>query len=69
MSKNYTEKEAAAKYGMSVHWYRRKRWSGGGPEYMKMDSSQGGRVLYSKAALDKYFKSKNQKSTSTTGKK
>ena len=32
-----TEKEASKITGLSVAWFQRKRWSGGGPPYVKFD--------------------------------
>lgn len=41
-----TEKEAAIRYGYSVHWFRRTRWEGNGPPFLKMNNSQTGRIFY-----------------------
>jgi predicted DNA-binding transcriptional regulator AlpA len=30
-----TEKEAARRTGLSVAWFQRKRWEGGGPPFIK----------------------------------
>ncbi len=65
--RNLTEKEAAERWGMSVHWYRRKRWSGGGPAYIKSSEGKGGKVLYPEEELEKFFTSKLRKSTSDPG--
>ena len=54
------EVEAAERYGLSVHWFRRARWSGNGPPYVKM----AGRCLYPIADTDAYFASKIRTSTS-----
>jgi hypothetical protein len=56
-----SEKEAAHRYCLSVHWFRRKRWFGNGPEYSKV---QGGKILYNIEATDKWFESFKTKSTS-----
>jgi hypothetical protein len=64
--RNLTEKEASERWGMSVHWYRRKRWSGGGPVYIKTDGKNGS-VLYPEEELEKFFASKLRKSTSDQG--
>ena len=48
---NLNEHEAAAQYGMSVHWYRRARWQGNGPKFIKLV----GAVLYPRAELEKFF--------------
>ena len=58
--KNLTESEASAEYGMSVHWYRRSRWAGDGPRFIKL----GGGVLYPRTELDAYFDARLVKSTS-----
>lgn len=60
---NIGEQEAALRYGPSVHWFRRARWAGGGPTYIKL----AGRVLYPVAELDKFFIGKFRKSTSDPG--
>jgi predicted DNA-binding transcriptional regulator AlpA len=60
IKKNLTEQEAADKYGMSVHWYRRARWQGDGPRFIKL----AGSVLYPVTELDAYFDSRLVKSTS-----
>jgi predicted DNA-binding transcriptional regulator AlpA len=33
----YSEKEAAKITGLSVYWFQRKRWEGGGPPFVKFD--------------------------------
>jgi len=58
---NLTEAEASEIFGMSVFWYRRKRWEGGGPAYIKMN---GGAVLYPRTELEKFFNDRLVKSTS-----
>lgn len=60
IKKNLTETEAADQYGMSVHWYRRSRWKGDGPRFIKL----GGAILYPVSELDAYFNSRLVKSTS-----
>lgn len=64
--KNLTEREAAAEYGLSVHWFRRMRWAGGGPDYIKTPG-RGGKVLYPRECLDRYFASRVRRSTSDGG--
>ncbi len=61
--KNLTETEASEEYGMSVHWYRRARWAGNGPEFIKL----GAAILYPRVNLDAFFSSRIRKSTSDTG--
>ncbi|KAB0669291.1 helix-turn-helix domain-containing protein [Oryzomonas sagensis] len=58
--KQLTESEASELYGLSVHWFRRKRWEGGGPVFRKV----GNRCYYERAALDDYFNSCTHKNTS-----
>lgn len=58
--KNLTETEASEQYGMSVHWYRRTRWTGDGPKFIKL----GGAVLYPVTELDAFFDARLVKSTS-----
>jgi len=62
MKLQINEYEAAERYSMSVHWFRRKRWSGGGPEFLKV----GSRCLYNIESTDAFFASKRQRSTSDT---
>lgn len=57
---NLDEHEAAAKYGPSVHWFRRARCVGGGPPFIKL----AGRVLYRDSDLRAYFDSKIRANTS-----
>lgn len=54
------EVEAAARYGLSVHWFRRARWEGTGPAFVKM----AGRCLYPIAGTDKFFEDRLVSSTS-----
>ncbi len=56
MSKNndkslMNEKQAALEYPYSVHWFRRARWAGMGPKFIKM----GAKVLYRIEDLEEYF--------------
>ncbi|GFE56399.1 AlpA family transcriptional regulator [Geobacter sp. AOG1] len=60
---NLNEVEAAERYGLSVHWFRRARWAGGGPQFIKM----GSKVLYPIAETDAFFKSRMRSSTSDPG--
>ena len=60
IKRNLNEKEAAAEYGGSVHWYRRARTYGGGPKFIKL----AGMVLYPRTELDEFFNSRLVKSTS-----
>ena len=61
LKRNLTETEASNEYGYSVHWYRRSRWTGTGPRYIKVD---GGGVLYPRSELDRFFDSRLVGSTS-----
>lgn len=60
IKKNLTEQEASEQYGMSVHWYRRARWAGDGPRYLKLS----GAVLYPVSELDEFFAERLVKNTS-----
>lgn len=60
IKRNLNETEAAAEYGMSVHWYRRSRWAGDGPRFIKL----GGAILYPRIELDAFFDARLVKSTS-----
>ena len=62
MSNLINEKEMAEMIGMSVHWLRRKRWSGGGIPFVKM--SDGGAVRYRREDGQIYVNSRMCKSTS-----
>ena len=55
------EKEASKLYGMSKAWFRRKRWEGGGPLFIKVGSRS---IRYQMSDLDEYFTSKKFHSTS-----
>jgi hypothetical protein len=46
------EKEAAAWYGLSIHWFRRARYTGHSPSYHKLN----GKVFYTVREIDKWFK-------------
>lgn len=56
---NVSEQEATA-WGPSVHWFRRARWQGDGPAFIKLKGS----VLYPVAELDRFFNARLVKSTS-----
>jgi hypothetical protein len=60
IKKNLTEQEAADIYGPSVHWFRRARWKGDGPRFIKL----AGSVYYPTTELDVYFNARLVKSTS-----
>ncbi len=60
IKKNLTETEASEQWGMSVHWYRRARWAGDGPKFIKLS----GAVLYPVSELEAFFNSRMVKSTS-----
>lgn len=57
---NIDEHEAARRYGPSVHWFRRARWAGGGPSFIKL----AGKVLYPVAELESFFAAHVVSSTS-----
>jgi len=55
------ENEASEIFGMSKAWFRRKRWEGGGPLFVKIG---GKSIRYQMSDLDDYFTSKKLHSTS-----
>ena len=57
---NVDEVRASAVYGPSVDWFRRARWKGDGPTYIKL----AGRVLYPVKELEAYFAARLVRSTS-----
>ena len=61
-SKLLNEKEVAAQIGMSVHWMRRKRLTGGGIPFLKM--SDHGAVRYDESAVEEYRRGRVRLSTS-----
>lgn len=67
MVRNITEKETARTWGVSVAWLRHKRREGGGPNFVKLDNSRCGKVLYPVEELDKYFTSKLTNSIKNDG--
>lgn len=50
-----SEKEAAVRYSLSSDWFKRMRWSGNGPPYIKINGN--GKLLYPIAETDEWFKS------------
>ena len=67
MSELLKEQEAAKLIGLSVHWLRRKRWSGGGIPYCKITEGPGGAVRYRQEDVEAFIASRVRKSTSDTG--
>lgn len=58
-----SEKQASARYGFSLSWFRRKRWEGGGPLYVKIGHS----VRYPAKELETFFEGRGLvNSTSAT---
>lgn len=49
-----TEYEAHVRYGYSVHWFRRARWKGDGPQFIKTGKGNR-RVLYPIDKTDQWF--------------
>lgn len=64
MSILLTEKEVAQRIGMSVHWLRRKRWSGGGIPFCKLGGGEGGAVRYRPEDVEAFIAERVRKSTS-----
>ena len=46
------EKEVSARYGLSIHWFRKARYDGNSPKYHKLN----GKVYYTAENVDKWFK-------------
>lgn len=61
------ESEVAHLTGMSIHWLRRKRWSGGGIPYIKLGVGERGAVRYRPEDVDAYVVDRVRKSTSDQG--
>lgn len=51
-AKYLVEKEASAKYGLSIHWFRRARYTGHSPIFHKLH----GKVYYREDQVDDWFK-------------
>lgn len=47
-----TERQAAELTNLSLAWFRRKRWHGGGPDYIKIGSA----VRYERETLLNWFR-------------
>lgn len=60
---NLDEYQAAKILGKSVHWMRRARWAGNGPEFVRV----GGNCRYRMTALNNYIERGTCRSTSDTG--
>lgn len=58
------EGEAAAIMGVSVHWMRRARWIGDGPEFIKIGV---GSVRYRPSAIEAFIQARTRRSTSDSG--
>jgi predicted DNA-binding transcriptional regulator AlpA len=56
-----TTKQAATVTGLSVAWFERKRWEGGGPPFVKFDRA----VRYRESDLAAWIEAHTQKSNST----
>jgi Helix-turn-helix domain len=67
MSTLLRESEVAQMINLSIHWLRRKRWSGGGIPYIKMDGAAGA-VRYRSEDVEAFMASRSRKSTSDQGK-
>lgn len=50
--KYLVEKEAASKYGLSIHWFRRARYEKDSPPYHKMK----GKIYYKESSLEEWFR-------------
>lgn len=67
MSELLNEKEVAKLIGLTVHWLRRKRWSGGGIPFIKIANGSAGAVRYRREDVERFIESKVRKSTSDQG--
>lgn len=63
MSQLLNEIQAARMLGMSPAWVQRKRWSGGGPPFIKIDHA----VRYRLEDLEEWINSRVRTSTSDEG--
>ena len=46
------EKEVSAKYGLSIHWFRRARYDGHTPKFHRLN----GKVYYTEKEVNEWFK-------------
>jgi len=60
----YSVKEAAGYCDVSVAFLNRSRLTGDGPEYLKLGSKPGSKVMYEAPALDAWLASRRRRSTS-----
>jgi hypothetical protein len=64
MQRLLNEKEVAEQIGMSVHWMRHKRLTGGGIPFLKMGDGAKGGVRYEQGAVDTFKAGRVRRSTS-----
>jgi predicted DNA-binding transcriptional regulator AlpA len=64
LKKLLNEKEVAEQIGMSTHWLRRKRLTGGGIPFLKMSNGAKSAVRYEEEAVEAYKRSRVRTSTS-----
>ncbi|MBU5635502.1 helix-turn-helix domain-containing protein [Geomonas sp. Red69] len=64
-NKLLNEKEVAEQIGMSVHWLRRMRITGGGIPFLKMGNGAKAGVRYEVDAVEAFKRSRVRTSTST----
>jgi len=50
--KYLSEKEMSVKFGLSVHWFRKTRYSGRSPSYYKFNK----KIYYSENSAEEWFK-------------
>ena len=62
MDRLLTEKEASRITGLSVAWFQRKRWAGGGPPYVKL----GRAVRYRESELWSWIESHSGHSSTSS---
>lgn len=67
MSTLLKESEVAEIIGMSVHWLRRKRWAGGGIQFVKIGEGKGGGIRYRQEDVQSFLADRIRRSTSDNG--
>ncbi|MBU5635487.1 helix-turn-helix domain-containing protein [Geomonas sp. Red69] len=63
MQRLLNEKEVAEQIGVSVHWLRRKRVTGGGIPFIKLSDGKGA-VRYEQEAVEAFAQGRVRRSTS-----
>lgn len=63
MQRLLNEKEVAEQIGVSVHWLRKKRITGGGIPFIKLSDGKGA-VRYDQEAVEVFMRGRVRRSTS-----